>query len=347
MKIKQKETPPKLAMINSLLIDGESLLKQGFHGTKQVQNEFGSVGTIYHFIQTIKRFYADYFVTKIVVFWEGEDSKSYRQGFYKHYKTNRNNHYTEDQLYDLGRQRLRIKQYLEELFIRQVEVARCEADDSIAHYVVSSAGEQKIIYTADRDLLQLISAETKVYLSDKRLIITDKNFKEHFDYHRGNVGLIKIIAGDQSDNISGLMGIGEGTVLKFFPEIKTEKKTVEWVIERSKELLLDKPKSNQLQTIVEGKTKWGSMGVDYWAVMNTIINLENPHVTDEMKTTIEETVNNPLDPEGRGGVNSVMRMIAEDNIINLFPQNDTAYLNFWQPFMVIITKETNLFKKII
>ena len=38
--------------INSLLIDGEALLKQGFHGAKQVQTKNGSVGTIFHFINT-------------------------------------------------------------------------------------------------------------------------------------------------------------------------------------------------------------------------------------------------------------------------------------------------------
>lgn len=344
MKVKAKASHQSVT-VNSLLIDGESLLKIGFHGTKQTQNEFGSVGTIYHFINTIKRFYTDYFVTKIIVFWEGENSKQYRQGFYPYYKSNRNNKYTEDQLYDLGRQRVRIKQYLEELYIRQVEVLGCEADDSIAHYVVSSPGEQKIVLTADRDLLQLISPETKVFLNDKKLMVTDKNFQLHFPYHRGNVGLIKMIAGDVSDNISGLQGIGEGTVMKLFPEIKDEKKTFQWILERTKELLLEKPKSNPLQVIIDGKTKWGVMGTDYFGVMNTIINLENPHVTDELKEAIIENVNEALDPAGRGGVPSAMNMIIEDKIVDLFPKFDDSFVTFWQPFLVIIQKEQKLFKK--
>ena len=76
---------------NTLLIDGEYLLKQGFHGTKQLQGKEGSVGTIFHFINTIKRFYQDYAITKVVVFWEGENSKQFRQGYYPYYKANRNN----------------------------------------------------------------------------------------------------------------------------------------------------------------------------------------------------------------------------------------------------------------
>ena len=157
--------------INSLLIDGEALLKQGFHGAKQVQTKNGSVGTIFHFINTIKRFYQDYGVTKVVVFWEGENSKAYRQAYYPYYKQNRNDKVTIDQKHDLDRQRVRIKQYLEELFIRQVEIDGCEADDCIAYYVKNSPNESKTIYTNDRDLLQLMDDETKVFLHGKKIMI--------------------------------------------------------------------------------------------------------------------------------------------------------------------------------
>lgn len=345
MKIKQKENnKPTTATIQSLLIDGESLLKQGFYGTKQIQNENGSVGAIYHFINTIKRFYNDYFVTKIVVFWEGENSKNYRRGYYPYYKTNRNSQYTKEQEYDLGIQRNRIKVYLEELFIRQVEVDGCEADDSIAYYTANSPYELKIIYTADRDLLQLIDPLTRVFLSDKRILVTDKNFETHFPYHRGNVGLIKMIAGDASDNIAGLQGIGDGVVLKLFPELKTEQKSVEWIVERTKELLAEKPNSVQLQTINDGKTKWGTMGTDYFAVMDKIINLKNPYVTDDLKIKIDECVNDALDPADRGGVNVAMEMIKEDKLLNLFPKNDDSFLVFWSPFLTIIQKEEKFFK---
>ena len=247
MKLNRKS--PTRTRINCLLIDGEALLKQGFHGAKQVQTKNGSVGAIFHFINTIKRFYQDFGITKVVVFWEGENSKQYRQGYYPYYKQNRNDKVSIDERHDLDRQRLRIKQYLEEIFIRQVEIDGCEADDGIAHYVRNSPNENKMIYTNDRDLLQLISDDTKVYLYGKKAVINIDNFKNYFDYHYGNVGLIKIIAGDSSDNISGLEGIGEETVLKLFPELKKEKKDYDWVIGRVDELLNETPSSKKLQVI--------------------------------------------------------------------------------------------------
>jgi DNA polymerase-1 len=332
---------------NTLLIDGEYLLKQGFHGTKQLQGKEGSVGTIFHFINTIKRFYQDYAITKVVVFWEGENSKQYRQGYYPYYKTNRNNKFTAEQAFDLDRQRIRIKQYLEELFIRQVEIAGCEADDGIAHYVTVSPNESKIIYTNDRDLLQLLDEDTKVCLKiDKtNVMVSLNNFQTYFDYYYKNVGIIKMIAGDTSDNISGLQNVGEQKVLKYFPEIKKQEVDPEWVLNRTKELLVEKPDDKVLNAIINGETKWGTYGTDYFSVMNKIINLKQPYVTDELKETIEDMVNETLSPEGRGGIKKVMEMMKEDELLNFLPKNDDNFFVFWSSFITIIKKETNAYTK--
>lgn len=336
---------PTRTKINSLLVDGEALLKQGFYGAKQVQTKNGSVGAIFHFVNTIKNFYQNFGITKVVVFWEGENSKAYRQGYYPYYKSNRNDKITIDERHDLDRQRIRIKQYLEELFIRQVEIDGCEADDGIAYYVKNSPNENKIIYTNDRDLLQLISADTKVYLYGKKAVINKDNFKNYFDYHYENVGLIKMIAGDSSDNISGLEGIGEETVLKLFPELKKEKKDHEWIINRVDELLTETPTSKKLQVIKEGQTKWGTYGIDYFSVMSKVINLETPNVTEDLKLAIAEMVNEPLSPDGRGGINIIMEMMKEDQLLNFLPKYDDGFFVFWSTFITIINKEKKLYEQ--
>lgn len=343
MKLNRRS--PIRTRINTLLIDGEALLKQGFYGAKQVQTKNGSVGTIYHFVNTIKRFYQDYGITKVVVFWEGENSKAYRQGYYPYYKSNRNDKVTIEERYDLDRQRIRIKQYLEELFIRQVEINGCEADDSIAYYVKNSPNENKIIYTNDRDLLQLLAPDTKVFLYGKKVMVNIDNFKNYFDYHYSNVGLIKMIAGDTSDNISGLKGIGEDTVLKIFPELKKEQKNEEWIIKRVNELLTETPTNKKLLTIKEGETKWGTYGTDYFSVMSKVINLETPNVTNELIEAISEMVNEPLSPEGRGGINTIMEMMKEDQLLNFLPKYDDGFFVFWSSFITIINKEKKFYEQ--
>jgi 5'-3' exonuclease len=335
----------KRKTINTLLIDGEGLLKQGFHGAKQIQTKNGSIGTIYHFVNTIKRFYQDFGITKVVVFWEGENSKAYRQAYYPYYKSNRNQKVSIDEKHDLDRQRIRIKQYLEELFIRQVEIDGCEADDGIAHYTKNSPKENKIIYTNDRDLLQLIDDGTKVYLYGKKVVINKLNFMNYFDYHYENVGLIKMIAGDTSDNISGLEGIGEGTVLKLFPELKKGGKTKEWIVERVNELLANNPTSKPLLTIKEGRTKWGTYGTDYFGVMEKIINLSQPNVTEDLKLAINEMVNEALSPDGRGEIKVIMKMMVEDELLNFLPKYDDSFFVFWSSFITIIQKEKKLYEQ--
>lgn len=330
--------------INVLLIDGECLLKQGFHGTKQVQTKNGSVGTIFHFINTIRSFYTDFGITKVIVFWEGENSKLYRQSHYPHYKANREDKYDGDEEYDLDRQRCRIQSYLEELFIRQVSVHGCEADDSIAYYVKHSPNEAKIILTNDRDFLQLISEDTKIYLTNLKAVITQKNFHSYFDYHYSNVGIIKMIAGDKSDNISGLKGIGESTVLNIFPELKLECKSHQWVIDRVKDLLIEDPKNKKLNIIKDGVTKWGDYGEEYFNIMNIIINLNEPHITEELVDIIDETVIEPLLPDGRGGINEIMKMMRDDELLFKIPRYDDGFVTFWNPFMIIISKEKKIYE---
>ena len=346
MKINKPARNRRTTTINSLLIDGEYLLKQGFHGAKHTQGKHGSVGAIYHFVNTIKRFYQDYAVTKVVVFWEGEGSKDYRKAYYPYYKMNRNNKYDDGERFDLDRQRIRIKQYLEELSIRQVEVAGCEADDGIAYYCMNSTGENKVIYTNDRDLLQLLDDDTKVQLtiSKARVMINKDNFKSYFDYHHMNVGIIKMIAGDSSDNISGVKNIGEKKVLKYFPEIKDVPVDYNWVISRTKELLEEKPNDNGLKAILNGETKWGTYGNDYFSVMNKIINLKEPNITEELKTSIKEMVSEALSPKGRGGIKKVMEMMKEDELLTFLPKNDDNFFVFWSSFITIIKKEENAYK---
>ena len=240
---------------------------------------------------------------------------------------------------------MRIKQYLEELFIRQVEIDGCEADDGIAYYTKNSPKENKIIYTNDRDLLQLIDDGTKVYLYGKKVVINKLNFMNYFDYHYENVGLIKMIAGDTSDNISGLEGIGEGTVLKLFPELKKGGKTKEWIVERVNELLTDKPTSKPLLTIKEGRTKWGTYGTDYFGVMEKIINLSQPNVTEDLKLAINEMVNEALSPDGRGEIKVIMKMMVEDELLNFLPKYDDSFFVFWSSFITIIQKEKKLYEQ--
>ena len=339
----------RVVKVKTLLIDGEVLLKIGFFATKDTITARGRVYTAYNFLNTIRKFYIDYAITKVVVFWEGENSRAFRQSYYPYYKANRDAFYnlTDEEFTDLQTQRRRIKQYLEELYIRQVQEEYSEADDCIAYYTQHSPDEHKIIFTNDKDLLQLLSDNTDVYLADpsRKFLVTMKNFHQHFPYHHRNVALIKMIGGDPADNISGIEGVAEITVLKLFPELRTEEKNVDWVRERAQQLLTEQPKNNAVTKIVEGQTKWGTYGEDYFAVMKSIISLEPPHLTQEGVDDLEMIKGAAIDPTGRGGVKTVLKMFLEDGVRINNSNNDDSFFEYWQPFQTIIKKEQDYFKQ--
>jgi hypothetical protein len=79
--------------------------------------------------------------------------------------------------------------------------------------------------------------------------------------------------------------------------------------------------------------------------MNKIINLKEPHVTDDLKVAISEMVNETLSPEGRGGIKKIMEMMKEDELLNFLPKNDDAFFVFWSSFITIIKKEENDYNK--
>ena len=145
-----------------LLVDGDNLLTIGFFGLKNHFHKGNHIGAQYHFINTLRRLIDVHRLDKVVVFWDGEEGSSSRKKFYSHYKENRKSRIrTEEEMGAYSSQRNRVKQYLEELYVRQGEYDFCESDDSIAYYTQKS-NENILIYSSDGDLTQLVSERTQL-----------------------------------------------------------------------------------------------------------------------------------------------------------------------------------------
>ena len=193
-----------------LLVDGDNLLTIGFFGVKNYFYKGEHIGGIYHFLNVLRRSFENYRLDKIVVFWDGEDGAVTRRKMYHKYKENRRQRIRSDKEKEsYTRQRRRIQQYLEELYVRQGEFQYCETDDCIAYYTQNSQ-ENTIVYSSDGDLTQLVSQRTKVYNPSHRLLygMDDKILYEHEEIHIQNVKIVKMICGDRSDNIAGIKNMG-------------------------------------------------------------------------------------------------------------------------------------------
>jgi 5'-3' exonuclease len=100
----------------------------------------------------------------------------------------------------------------------------------------------------------LISDTVIVYKPRKRTFITKDNAVNEIGIIPENIVLEKVICGDVSDNIKGVKGVGNETLIKYFPQLKTEKMDLRAIIERSK-FLLEERKQQKKRLKGERKEK--------------------------------------------------------------------------------------------
>jgi 5'-3' exonuclease len=334
-------------MSNVLLVDGDNLLTIGFFGLKNHFYKGEHIGGIYHFINTLRRTIEIHRLDKIVVFWDGQDGSITRKRFYHQYKENRKSRIrSEEELHSYGKQRNRIKQYLEELFVRQGEYEFCESDDSIAYYTQNSPKENKIIFSSDGDLTQLVSENTKLFnpSHSKMYQPNDMFVYDHEQILIQNIKLVKMICGDPSDNIAGIKNLGVRRLITMVPEIKTEEISIDFILNRFNNLFEEDNDNRLVKNLLTGVTKYGVLGEEFFDVNSRIVSLENPFLTEDARDSINSLINDLIDPEGRSYKNT-MKMMMEDGIFLLLPKSDDAWINFLNPFLRLTRKEKN--KKLI
>jgi 5'-3' exonuclease len=323
----------------TLLVDGDNLFKIGFHGVKELYNDGAHVGGVYHFINTLRRFLDEHNHDKVVVFWDGDSNSSTRKSIYPQYKGNRRQDMNDYKYESYLQQKARVKTYLEEIFVRQVEMVNNEADDLIAYYCKIATQENIIIFSGDKDLTQLISERVTIYSPVHKQYFKngDKISINKVDIPHQNVTVCKIFTGDKSDNIDGIEGLGEKTLVKLFPQMLEKSCTVEELLDIARNIPQKKP-IKSLTNILTGKTKSGILGEEFYTINSKIVDLTSPLITDEGKQLVEQIHTDTIDPTDRGYKN-LMRLMMEDGLFNYLPKNDEAWVNFLKPFMKLTRKE--------
>lgn len=147
--------------------------------------------------------------------------KTFRNDIYKEYKENRSS--MPD---DLKAQIPILYELIDALGIPRLLMDNYEADDIIG--MVAKNNNEKniktIIYSPDKDILQLVNENTNVVISsrDGELLLYDKDVVKAKKGVRPNQ-IIDLLAlmGDASDNIPGVRGVGEKTALKLLDEYES------------------------------------------------------------------------------------------------------------------------------
>jgi 5'-3' exonuclease len=333
-------------MVKTLIVDGNNLLKIGFHGVKDFYNNGEHVGGTWYFLNTIRKFLEETNFNKVMVFWDSDTNLSQRKLIYPKYKMNRKSSPNDREKTDsFNKQKTRVKQYLEEMFIRQLEVENSEADDLIAYYCQISLDEEKTIFSSDKDLTQLISEKVLIYSPNLKSYYRfgdNIKFKDCSIPHY-NVMTFKILAGDTSDNIDGISLMGEKTLIKFFPEILDSEISLTDILIKGELLLKEQQKNVVLGNLLSGKTKEGIMGDDFFKINKKLVDLSEPLIDEEGKEMVREYYSESMDPDGRGHRN-LIRMMMDDGFFKYLPKGDDSWVNFLKPFLKLSRKEKTKFK---
>ena len=357
----------------TLLVDGNSLLKMSLVD-KRMNSKGEEYGAVFLFLRQLGQLLQKKDFNYCVVCWDGYNSGVLRYNIYEDYKANRDKHYelaagtsdydkyinnyvkkiikssnnskkeakrveTDDESFQ--RQRLILQNILENLYIRQFIYDDVEGDDLIAYYTLNKKkNERVVIVSGDRDLTQLINDEVCQYIPSLKKFVTPKNSVEELGITHENILLKKILCGDASDNIKGIKGIGEQTLLKLFPEIKTEKSDLEAVVERSRELLSERKEQKKkplksLENIVNRVTD-GIQGTDIFEINKKIIDLSEPLLTDEAIKGLKEESYAPMNCEGRD-INNVYEIISSNGMNDLL--DEKVFGNVFGYFERIIKME--------
>lgn len=342
-------------MTKTLLVDGNSLLMLGFHGLKNFQDKEHTPGAVFYFLNTIKKLIVEHNFNKVVVTWDGEKNSANRRKIYPPYKSKRTNkRLTDEKRESLFSQKVRLQQYLEEVFIRQCEFKGHEADDCLAFYCKANSQqididnrEDIVVLSNDRDLTQLVGGGVSLKLLNN-LDIVKIGDKIKFEKHIipvENIKLIKIVCGDSSDDITGVKGVGIKTLINLAPEITNKEISVEEFLYICKQKFEGGDKNFRLKNIIKGITKEGELGDWFFKRNKLLVDLDNTLLAEEEKKEIKQLINENMDPEGRSYKN-LLRMMMDDGLFNFIGNSDKSFINFTEPFLRLTRIEKNKFKKI-
>lgn len=332
---------------NTLLVDGNALFKSGFFGAKNEYNQKGEhIGGLYQFITKLRMILNEDLYHRVYVFWDGNFSGKLRYEIYEPYKSDRGKDYkTGTQPIDESElnQRKLVWDYLNEMYVRQLKHEIVESDDFIAYYcLIKKPNEKLTIVSNDRDMAQLIGNNVRVYFLDKNVYVDSLNYSSYFSHHQENSMLIKMITGDTSDTIKGIKGVGEETLLKYFPELKVRKVELSEIIKSASEQQNERIKNKKqplkiLDNIINVVTD-GVQGARLYEINEKLVNLKKPMLTEDSIQELESLIDGTLDYSGRD-LKNVLFMMERDGL--KVKIGDQRYPDYLVPFKLLIEREKN------
>ena len=261
----------------------------------------------------------------IVVVWDGEGGSKKRRTVNKNYKAGRkpirlnrsSRHLTEEQEKDNRIwQQMRVVDYLNQTPVVQFMEPHVEADDVISYVVQMNefSDYQKVIVSSDKDFIQLLDDKTLLFRPTQDEILNKNKVVEKFGIHPRNFALARAMAGDKSDNLPGVQGVGLATVAKRFEDFGEDRDfLVEDLFNACRAVMEEEDnKLKVFERIYESKELVES---NY-----KIMQLYSPSISTQGRTRIRQTFENYEAELNKTGLRALMLQdgIGEVSLDSLF-----------------------------
>ncbi len=200
------------------LIDGSSYIYRAYFAIRHLSNSKGqATNAVYGFVNMLLKVVREHQPDHLAVVFDAK-GPTFRKEMYPEYKANR-----AKMPEDLVPQIPVIKEVVRAFNMPGLELQGYEADDIIATLAkrFSAEGMEITVVTGDKDLMQIVSERVRLLDTMKDKVFGLEEVAERFGGTPEKVIEVQALAGDSSDNVPGVPGIGEKTAKGLIAEFGT------------------------------------------------------------------------------------------------------------------------------
>lgn len=217
-----------------IIIDALNTYLRNYVMNPSLTDNGDPIGGTKGFLMSMQKYCREMNPSHVFIVWDGPGGSTKKKKLDRGYKEgrkpvrlNRNVRLLDENQEMVNKiwQQTRLMHYLNEMPVCQFLVDQVEADDIIAYLTQMSEFEehQKIIISSDRDFLQCCNDKTVIYQPMKKVYVNTNSILEEHSVHPNNFAIARAMAGDKSDNLAGIPGVGIKTIAKRFPFLADEK----------------------------------------------------------------------------------------------------------------------------
>ena len=234
------------------LIDGSGYIFRAYYALPPLSRKSDGLPTgavsgfcsmLFKLLEDARSDESDFRPTHFAVIFDSA-RKNFRNEIYQEYKANR-----AEAPEDLAPQFEYIRKSVKAFNLPSIELLNYEADDLIATYAkqIVKLGAKVTIISSDKDLMQLVSKDIRLYDPMKSKLMGEKEVFEKFGVKPDQVIDVQSLAGDSSDNVPGVPGIG----IKTAAELINKYKNLDNLLSKASEIKQNKRR----ETLIVNKDK--------------------------------------------------------------------------------------------